>query len=550
MAASASYSAFKVFLDEPSPDPALGFGAYAQALAQIIRHSKPQFAVGVFGDWGSGKTTLMQAIERELLNDDDVLTVWFTAWRYEREDHLIVPLLDTIRAALLEWAGRRDESEVTAKRTALRAAASMARAGRAIVSASTFKLKVPYVEASLEGEKLLAGTSRDHADEAVSFYFRSFQEMHGAVSPFIRKERHRRIVVFIDDLDRCLPANALQVLESLKLFFDQLGFVFVVGLDKQVVERAIELRYREGRKREEGDEEVGVIEGADYIKKIIQVPFALPPIRTNQIREYFQSLLADKGLAKAQREHFESVVSAHVDDLVDQRGVNPREVKRLLNAYVLQLKLLGERFEGRSGQRAFDPNVVLGLQAMAFRPDWGDLYDEVLRDPALFVSSVREALSELGGADHWLAGSSRPIPLSFLEYARGRGGCVLRDDLDEYVSSVEASRSSDPRLLGMHRSIAQVSIGTRELLSAGPPSSEAVSQVRGQLESLEQNASRYPSLMTRITRMKMELEALPMLPDEGEERTSWGARFMPLVQRAAADVAELRRRASVGATSG
>lgn len=550
MAASTPYAAYRVFLDEPSADPALGFSTYAQALAQIIRHSKPQFAVGVFGDWGSGKTTLMEAIERELLDDDDVLTVWFTAWRYEREDHLIVPLLDTIRAALLEWAQSREDGEVTAKRTARRAAASMARAGRAIVAASTLKLKVPYVEAAIAGEKLVGGAGGAADDEAVSFYFRSFQEMHGAVRPFIRKVQHRRIVVFIDDLDRCLPANALQVLESLKLFFDQLGFVFVVGLDKQVVERAIELRYREGQRREEGDENVGVIEGADYIKKIIQVPFALPPIRTNQIREYFQALLTDKGIAKGQRDHFDSVVSKHVDDLVDQRGVNPREVKRLLNAYVLQLKLLGERFEGRSGERAFDPNVVLALQAMAFRPDWGDLYDEMLRDPDLFVSSMREALNQPAGADHWLAGSSRPIPLSFLEYVRGRGGCVLREDLNEYVSSVEASRSSDPRLLHMHRSIAQVSIAARDLLSGGVPSSEAVSQVRGHLESLEQNASRYPSLMTRIAGLKAELEALPMLPEEGEARKTWGERFVPLVQRASADVAELRRRASVGATSG
>ena len=304
MAASTPFSAFKVFLDEPSPEPALGFGAYAQALAEIIRHSKPQFAVGIFGDWGSGKTTLMEAIERELHGDDDVLTVWFTAWRYEREDHLIVPLLDTIRAALLEWARSRDEKEVTAKRVARRAAASMARAGRAIVSASTLKLNAPFSELSVAGDKLVGAKKPGAAEEAVSFYFRSFQEMHGAVRPFIRKVQHRRIVVFIDDLDRCLPANALQVLESLKLFFDQLGFVFVVGLDKQVVERAIELRYREGRKREEGDEEVGVIEGADYIKKIIQVPFALPPIRTNQIRDYFDSLSKDKALTKTQRDHF------------------------------------------------------------------------------------------------------------------------------------------------------------------------------------------------------------------------------------------------------
>jgi hypothetical protein len=46
----------------------------------------------------------------------------------------------------------------------------------------------------------------------------------------------RRVVVYVDDLDRCLPPSALEVLESMKLFFDLDGFVCVVGLDQQVIE--------------------------------------------------------------------------------------------------------------------------------------------------------------------------------------------------------------------------------------------------------------------------------------------------------------------------
>jgi predicted KAP-like P-loop ATPase len=52
-----------------------------------------------------------------------------------------------------------------------------------------------------------------------------------------------RVVVLVDDLDRCLPTNALDVLESMKLFFDLPGFVFVVALDEEVVERAIRAKF-------------------------------------------------------------------------------------------------------------------------------------------------------------------------------------------------------------------------------------------------------------------------------------------------------------------
>jgi tRNA A37 threonylcarbamoyladenosine biosynthesis protein TsaE len=92
--------------------PALGFQDYAAALSDIIRMSAPEFAVGIFGTWGTGKTTLMRQIERQLGDDDSVVTAWFTAWRYEKEPHLIVPLIDVLREALDERAASEPEEGV------------------------------------------------------------------------------------------------------------------------------------------------------------------------------------------------------------------------------------------------------------------------------------------------------------------------------------------------------------------------------------------------------------------------------------------------------
>jgi len=114
----------KILLDTPSAAPSLGHGGYAAALATIVETSDPRFAVGIFGGWGTGKTTLMQAIERQL--GDSSIPVWFNAWRYEKEEHLIVPLLDTVREALVEWA---DDSsrDPTLKAKAIMAASTAAR---------------------------------------------------------------------------------------------------------------------------------------------------------------------------------------------------------------------------------------------------------------------------------------------------------------------------------------------------------------------------------------------------------------------------------------
>ena len=105
-AASGYIPTTKILLDSPSSGPTIGFERTAHALAQIIEGSSPRFAVGIFGGWGSGKTTLMHAIRRAL--PGDIVKVDFNAWRFEKEPLLLVPLLDTVRAELVEWSKARD----------------------------------------------------------------------------------------------------------------------------------------------------------------------------------------------------------------------------------------------------------------------------------------------------------------------------------------------------------------------------------------------------------------------------------------------------------
>lgn len=68
-----------MLIDDPAAAPELGFQDYATALSDIIRSSTPEFAVGIFGSWGTGKTTLMRQIERLLGQDDSVVTACATS---------------------------------------------------------------------------------------------------------------------------------------------------------------------------------------------------------------------------------------------------------------------------------------------------------------------------------------------------------------------------------------------------------------------------------------------------------------------------------------
>jgi hypothetical protein len=130
------YALFRILIDDPAEDAALGFPDYADAFAEIIRLTPPRFAIGLLGSWGSDKTTLMRAIEERIESREEITLVWFNAWRYEREEHLIIPLLDVLREALLEWAETNTEHapNSTIIGRARHAASVMGGAARAIAT--------------------------------------------------------------------------------------------------------------------------------------------------------------------------------------------------------------------------------------------------------------------------------------------------------------------------------------------------------------------------------------------------------------------------------
>ena len=175
---------------------------------------------------------------------------------------------------------------------------------------------------------------RVKGSDPLSFYHSAFVMLRQAISDFAAGER--RIVVFVDDLDRCLPENALDVLESMNLFFDVEGFVFVVGLNQTIAELAVLHKY---------DQQVTLPPGTtplrrtDYIKKIFQVPFALPRIGSDQLHEYLGSVSHNAGFEVDQATDFETNVRPHLAFVSSDNTVNPREVKRLINTYVLPVRL-------------------------------------------------------------------------------------------------------------------------------------------------------------------------------------------------------------------
>jgi hypothetical protein len=448
----------KILLDSPSTEPALEFRQIARGFAGIINESDPNFAIGIFGGWGSGKTTLMNAIMTELRRHADVITVDFNAWRFEREPQLLIPLLDTIRLAILAHAAPAMGSRAAAAngadsysakaKTRRAAAARIGKVVRALAAGLSGSVGIPgavtinyAAQPAIEALKELSDDTG--APKPDSLYVAAFTELQTACKELM-ENGVGRIVVFVDDLDRCLPDGALAVLESMKLFFDLPGFIFVVGLDERVIHQAVRTKFAaavadgfapDGKPAVPVtvmDEELG----QDYAKKIFQVPYTLPVILPQQLNALLRSMYKQAGLESAQQDDIHHNVRPYLRLVAVNERINPREVKRFINAYTLQTIV----------RRELEPAAVLALQTIAFRLDWQYAYDAINADPDQFVSDLR---SYRDGDENAFEGSLlglERIPAELRDYLGSSLAAPLAaaGSLAPYLSSLRSTRGVDP----------------------------------------------------------------------------------------------------------
>jgi formylglycine-generating enzyme required for sulfatase activity len=343
-----------------STEDALGYDAYAKTLWARIEQGLNRDAitgklgddplvVGIFGEWGAGKSFLLNSIrslsiarlaEQKALQDNDpgvtlTIPVWFQAWKYEHEAHLHVPLLlhvmNALKDALREppsIAGQLVEvgaKAVMVAETIAKPAGKLLKAANAVfpivqkvigsVSVFGVSLNIPgeigdWLETAADAAEGAEGDKKDDAADKKNqaekarkdpkshgakatedgLYFYRIHELLAALTrpgkyegrkdlfdgAKVTKETRINFVVFVDDLDRCLPEKAVAVLELIKTVFNVESFAFVLALDDEVIERGISHRYQDyalGNKKSEMP-----ITGFEYLEKIVHLPFRLPAL--------------------------------------------------------------------------------------------------------------------------------------------------------------------------------------------------------------------------------------------------------------------------------
>lgn len=289
---------------------------YILSLNNFIMNCETPMTIAIQGDWGSGKTSIMNMIKKEI--GSDVMTIWFNTWQYSQFNMggmLAVSLLNSITKAV--------DGDATMVANVFNAI----RSGVGFVA----KTGVNFAVETLAGETNAGMVADAMSGGGVENFTQQIIDLKArlelSLNKKLNKENKGRAVIFVDDLDRLPPERAVELLEVMKIFMDIESAVFVLAIDYQVVVQGLEKKF---------GATVGTEKGKSFFDKIIQLPFAVPVVHY-KVDKYILDLLKRMNIEDASR------VDLYISLINSSIGFNPRSVKRLFNSYLLLTNVAARR---------------------------------------------------------------------------------------------------------------------------------------------------------------------------------------------------------------
>jgi hypothetical protein len=301
-------------VDEPNPkgsEDTLDIYRHADALTAFIRNTSTPMTIGIQGEWGSGKTSLLNAIYHSLDKEGGkYLQIWINSWEHSLLTSPEEALLKIINAIINEMILGDDD-----------------KARQHNIKESTGNL----IKGALRLGAAVVGGSKgsEVAEEMLGTNVNSIKELRDQLITLANEIQSRntnpaeKIIIYVDDLDRIEPKDAVLVLELLKNIFSIPNCVFVLAIDYQVVVKGLEHKF--GKRTEENEWEFRA-----FFDKIIQLPFMMPMGQYNK-GKYVSNLLHQIGFIDSKEKFVEQI-----DRVLNYTiGGNPRSLKRLVNSLAL-----------------------------------------------------------------------------------------------------------------------------------------------------------------------------------------------------------------------
>ncbi|ODS91288.1 MAG: NTPase KAP [Comamonas sp. SCN 65-56] len=299
--------------------------AIAATIIGLLR-AKPDhpMTIGVHGDWGAGKSSVLEMIEAGFTDEDDVLCLKFNGWRFQGFEDAKIALIEGIVTGLVEKRPALNKAAAAVKdvfrridwlKVAKRAGGLAITAFTGIPTPDQVGAIVGSLEAVVadpaklatkenistvidEVKAVLKPSEAKNVPEEVEAFRKAFDRL-------LKDAGVKQLVVLIDDLDRCLPDTAIETLEAIRLFVFTARTAFVVAADEAMIEYAVRKHFPDL------PESTGPRDYArNYLEKLIQVPFRIPALGETETRIYVTLLLAGAEIGEGDADYAKLIAAA------------------------------------------------------------------------------------------------------------------------------------------------------------------------------------------------------------------------------------------------
>ncbi|NKK72484.1 NTPase KAP [Rhizobium leguminosarum bv. viciae] len=267
-------------------------------------------SLGIYGTWGVGKSSILQLIAEQLDSDKRNLIVPFDAWLYQDFEEAKAALMTVIAKTVYESVPetfKKKAAGLYRRVNKLKVLGIAADVGAFLAGVPTLgaftkaagaasdafdgasdeddveAIRGAVTEAGKRTSGLLKPEEKRNAPEEIVAFRKEFGELLESVD--------RRLIVFVDNLDRCLPPNAISTLEAMRLFLFLPNTAFIVAADQDMIRLAVAKHFKDP-----GDRHI-----TDYLDKLIQVPLRVPKLGLQEVRAYLFMLAAAKSNVHADK---------------------------------------------------------------------------------------------------------------------------------------------------------------------------------------------------------------------------------------------------------
>jgi len=382
-----------MWADNETTEDFLNYEMHANLIKEYVTnpHLLP-LTIGVFGDWGSGKSSIMRMLEQKLESDEKILTIYFNSWLFEGYEDAKVSLLENIilelskgktlseeaKNKVLQLLSRIDFLKLTSdgvKKYGKNVIDIIATGGIGTAIEAGFSMLNKDKVETLKNTDIstLDKYIKDEQENTSKTTIKSFKD---DFAKLIELTAYDSVVIFIDDLDRCLPERVIDTLEAIKLFLSVDNTAFVIGADERILKHSISMHLKLHTFNNDSEYLQNTQQiVTDYIEKLIQIPYRIPKLSASEIETYNNllfslNLLDSEEFQKIYDEYLEfrkgdfyspfsfgnikEIIS--LDDKTELSNLlnishfmsqmitnvlkgNPRQTKRFLNTFILRRKL-------------------------------------------------------------------------------------------------------------------------------------------------------------------------------------------------------------------